>query len=53
MVTSNMVQQRAAAPICFTLPCCALCCVNVDVLFKQKDVAFFTVNHASARYTLE
>lgn len=36
MVASNKVQQRPTVPICFTLPCCALCCVNVDIFFKQK-----------------
>lgn len=40
MVTSNTVQQRPAAPICFTLPCCALCPANVDILFKQKTRHF-------------
>lgn len=31
-----MVQQRPTVPICFTLPSCALRCVNVDIFFKQK-----------------
>lgn len=31
-----MVQQRPTVPICFTLLCCALYCVKVDMFFKQK-----------------
>lgn len=44
MVTSNMVQQRLTIPICFTLKSCALCCVKVDIFFKQKRWHFVTVS---------